>query len=438
MRSVLLAIASALAVIHSVNAAFCHGKPSPYAQPSNYSINTGAPRFINETNNAKLYMAGEPGFEFYVIHIWGSAYDLGYAHGSILRDSAQRMMNRTWAYLESQVEQELSGLPTWLQQIISNFGLDVALDLTWDLVKDFTPQHFVDEMQGLADAAGVDYDTVRRIHLIGELTQGDCSMYGASGSATASTGKTLQMRTLDWDVDGPFKDYPAVVVYHPEEGHAFANVGFLGWVGALSGQSVQQMAISEIGVAFPDSTFGNMSRQGVPFTFLLRDIMQFDNSYTDSIRRIQTANRTCDLILGVGDGKADTFVGFEYSHSVADVITPTTLRPVNDTWHPQIPDVTYWGMDWLCPGYNLVLSEQLQKYHGVLTPENTISHVIPLTETGNVHAVVYDLTDQQMYVSYARPDGSTVGPPLAYSRQFTQLDLPALWAEKPPAAGDSA
>ncbi len=51
------------------------------------------------------------------------------------------------------------------------------------------------------------------------------------------------------DVDGPFKDFSAVVVYHPEEGngHAFANVGFIGWVGALTGQSAAQMAISEIG-----------------------------------------------------------------------------------------------------------------------------------------------------------------------------------------------
>ena len=34
--------------------------------------------------------------------------------------------------------------------------------------------------------------------MIGELTQGDCSMYGAWGKATASTGKTFQLRALDW------------------------------------------------------------------------------------------------------------------------------------------------------------------------------------------------------------------------------------------------
>jgi len=87
------------------------------------------------------------------------------------------------------------------------------------------------------------------------------------------------------------------------------------------------MAISEIGVAFPDETFGNMSRFGVPFTFLLRDILQFDEvracngslcfcekearsqhvlqlqSLEAAKARITDAHRTCDLILGVGDGK---------------------------------------------------------------------------------------------------------------------------------------
>lgn len=67
------------------------------------------------------------------------------------------------------------------------------------------------------------------------------------------------------------------------------------------------------GVSFPDKSFGKESRIGVPFTFLLRNILQFDNTLNASITRIQTAHRTCDLILGVGDGKpeAETMRGFE-------------------------------------------------------------------------------------------------------------------------------
>jgi hypothetical protein len=42
--------------------------------------------------------------------------------------------------------------------------------------------------------------------MIGELTKGGCSMYGAWGDAVANTDSQLmQLRALDWDVDGPFK-----------------------------------------------------------------------------------------------------------------------------------------------------------------------------------------------------------------------------------------
>lgn len=41
---------------------------------------------------------------------------------------------------------------------------------------------------------------------------------------------------------------------------------------------------------------------GVPFTFLLRDIIQFDPSLSAGLGRTPNAARTCDLILGVGDG----------------------------------------------------------------------------------------------------------------------------------------
>ena len=64
-------------------------------------------------------------------------------------------------------------------------------------------------------------------------------MYGAWGTATQQTNSGLmQLRALDWDVDGPFKDYPEITVYHPSNasnGHAFANIGWTGWIGSITG-----------------------------------------------------------------------------------------------------------------------------------------------------------------------------------------------------------
>jgi len=45
-------------------------------------------------------------------------------------------------------------------------------------------------MHGLADASGVSLALLRRVHMIGELTKGACSMYGVWGNATKD-GQTI-------------------------------------------------------------------------------------------------------------------------------------------------------------------------------------------------------------------------------------------------------
>lgn len=100
-------------------------------------------------------------------------------------------------------------------------------------------------------------------------------MYGAWGNATEGN-KNLQLRALDWSTDGPFQDFPQITVYHSmnkDQGVSFANVGWGGWIGSITGINEQMLAISEIGVSHPDDTFGKESRRGVPFTFLLRDVL---------------------------------------------------------------------------------------------------------------------------------------------------------------------
>jgi hypothetical protein len=178
---------------------------------------------LNIVRNGKSYLAGQPGFEFYVTHLYGSAYDMGYAQGQLYADIAPKLVGDIWSYMEDQVEEAVPFLPTWFSEIIANFGLDVALDMLISLTQPFTGSYFYEELQGLADGSGADYNTLCRIHLIGELTQGDCSMYGAWGPATAGN-KTLTMRALDWSTDIPAVQYPQVTVYHPDSGfgHAFA------------------------------------------------------------------------------------------------------------------------------------------------------------------------------------------------------------------------
>jgi hypothetical protein len=87
----------------------------------------------------------------------------------------------------------------------------------------------------------------------------------------------------------------------------------------------------------------------------LRDILQFDKKIEESINRMKSTRRTCNLILGVGDGNAGYFRGFQVSHSVCNVVNDTKPLPSNDTWHAPVENAVYWGMDWLCPNFHVRL-----------------------------------------------------------------------------------
>ena len=353
-----------------------------------------------------------------------------------MQEKAHDMVTSVISYIEAQIQQAINGtLKHWPQSVtkfLAEEGVDGACDLTAQITKKYTGQYFFDEMRGLAEAAGVDYKDVLRIHMIGEVTKGSCSMFGAWGKATATSGKLLQLRALDWDVDGPFKNFPQITVYHPDdgEGNTFANIGWTGWIGSITGMSAQQMAISEIGVSYPDETFGKESRFGTPFTFLLRDILQFDQTLDDSVNRIANAKRTCNLILGVGDGKLGEFRSVQYSASVARFFDDENMMPAAD-WHPRIENIVYHGMDWDCPSFNEVLARQLKANYGNITAENVIRDVVPIVQTGDLHIALYDLTDQLLYTANARADSES-GPRNAFDRTFVRLDMAKLWAEPAP------
>jgi len=208
------------------------------------------------------------------------------------------------------------------------------------------------------------------------------------------------------------------------------NIGVGGFIGGLTGVSETQLGISEIGVAYPDSTFGTESRFGVPFVFLLRDILQFDMTITDALNRIVKTKRTCDLILGVGDGKSSQFRGVAYSSSKVTIMDDTTQLPVA-AWHPRIPQVVYWGMDWICPGDNLLLSQQIQKYYGQITGPLAAQQFTSIEGSGSNHLAYYDLTNLVVWVAFAAPHNGG-GPANAYQRQFTQLNAKALFAVQRP------
>ena len=218
--------AVALGLLGRADAAFCTGKPDPAAQPNLNPLDSRPPVHVRSVPNASLYHVGCPGEDcISVVHLWGSPYAKGVAQGRLMKEDAAGFVNRAYAFFEEQFEQAINGSVPWIPPKMAAWaakvGLGVALDLTADVTKKYTGDYFFDEMRGLADGAGIDYKTVLRVHMIGEMTKGSCSMYGAWGDATRG-GKTLQMRALD-SIRPALSRLPQVTVYHTTASRARAT-----------------------------------------------------------------------------------------------------------------------------------------------------------------------------------------------------------------------
>ena len=83
-------------------------KPSPDAKPNLFPIQDANLTLVKQIKNAKLYLAGAGDEQIYVVHLWGTPYEMGYAHGTLIKDGLSKMIDTFWKYMESEVERELN------------------------------------------------------------------------------------------------------------------------------------------------------------------------------------------------------------------------------------------------------------------------------------------------------------------------------------------
>lgn len=60
---------------------------------------------------------------------------------------------------------------------------------------------------------------------------------------------------------------------------------------------------------------------------------------------------------------------------------PETLEP-DYPWHPHKPGIVWWAMDYMCATFDTVMSQQLDRFSGNLTPSDIMRDVFPIVNTG--------------------------------------------------------
>lgn len=106
-----------------------------------------------------------------VVHVYGSPYSMGFAQGQLLKDQINQFLPAFYQHIEQEIKDAIHTLPKELQDIIAKYGLEGALDLTYEFTKSFIPQYFLDELDGLSKGSGLDYKQLLRIHMLPELVK---------------------------------------------------------------------------------------------------------------------------------------------------------------------------------------------------------------------------------------------------------------------------
>jgi len=309
--------------------------------------------------------------------------------------------------------------------------------LEWELLETgpFIPQHFWEEMTGLADGSGISRSEVYKIHMFPELIKAQCSMFGAWGEATINStkGNLVQLRSLDFGTTNPFRLEPQLAVYHPNKdgGNTFAHLTFTGFLGAFTGYGQETAICEKVWDSYNETT----KRAGIPWNFVLRDILQFDTTKEQGEERLKNANRTCSIFVGIGDHQSGEFNAVEYSPDIFEVFQDNTpfpgFKPMSPE-HPLFSDLVYIDKH-VQPSSDPCMAQLLQQNYGSIDPLNTIN-LISLFQTGDLHAAVYDYGANKMYIGvanqtgpYPPPDQNAILP--AYSRPFLSFDMTSLFSE---------
>lgn len=388
-----------------------------------------APKFVKETKNGKKYIVGNEDQFSHVVHVYGTPYEMGFAYGTLLKDEIVQTTVEYTAYLEDMIYEYVKFLPKKIAEMIIQFGLDVALDVTWEMTRLYTPSHFIDEIKGIADASGVDEKVIRRFNLLPELIKAQCTVIGAYGDATlnitdtSARGGLFHLRGLDWDSKAVIKRNPVITVYHPNKGNKFVNAAWPAFIGTLTGVSEAMIGIGEK-VWLNDRNLD--TRFGKPWTYVLRDVIQFSNTLDEALNELKVTNRTCSIHLGIGDSKSNEFRGVEYSYKELNIYD--WQNQYESEGHPRLKQVVYWDKH-KQPSNNPCLGSLLQENYGKLDGETIVRKVAAVHETGDMQCAVFDYSKRKLYIANASPKDSD--PDMeAYKRSFLVIDLQKLFDEK--------
>ena len=271
-----------------------------------------------------------------IAYVQGDPYHMGLQQGALLR-SELRVLVRD--YLYGRLVAGYGASHFWLlsQARLLNHGISDPLR---------------QEMQGIADGAGLSYQDVLLLNTAPDLealarrapswglfpalfssakqslpaTRSTlCAVFAGWGRATAE-GELLVGHSLDCAETDLLRHYVALVVRQPSQGNSSVSLGLAGMVGVWTGMNEEKVI-----VALSSSPSADVAVSGQPLPLLLRQVLDSSGSLSEAVSLLLSSERLYGGNVVLGDGKVPQGVALELSahrHAVfeADSASDLLLR----------------------------------------------------------------------------------------------------------------
>ena len=318
-----------------------------------------------------------------VLHVKGSAYEMGFQQGALLRDDIRENVRFLFEVKGKELKVEVAGLSLLdPKRVIAGIAARQ---------KKFVPERFYEEMQGIADGAEMDVQDIIIANFIPELFH--CSGFALSGSATKN-GALYHGRVLDYGCDWRLQEHAVLTVAEPEGLIPFVNVTYAGFVGSVTGMNAEKVSIGEMG----GKGLGHWD--GAPMAFLVRMVLEEAKSLDEAKAIFRDNPRTCEYYYVIADGKTGEGIGMEASWNVFDVVAMGEANP-------KLPEAVADAVLLSAGDRYKELVKRVKAGHGDFDADSARRLMDrPVAMKSNLHNVLFETNTGRFWVANADKDGN--------------------------------
>ena len=305
----------------------------------------------------------------------GKPYQIGFQHGKLLAPGARRLCDSV-----------LYVVGTYYTIEKGEWFLDVMRG-AWKRLQPHIPPEYLEEMRGLAEGSQIPLESVQLANVFPALFH--CSGFALLPQAT-ETNKLYHGRILDYMVDVGLQRDAVLFVVKKHRAIPFANVGYAGFIGSVSGMNGRKVCFGEMGGR------GVGKWDGTPMPILMRMGLERAGTLQEAIRIFTEAKRTCEYYYVISDAKIPDAVGVRATPDEIELLKPGQAHPLLPT------PVDHCVLMSAGKRYTELVARVKGKLGKFNSAEARALMTPPVTMRSNLHNVLFMPGELALYVANAR------------------------------------